>query len=73
MEPIVYGIKKKYKACMDVERINYHDWTPWHELIAPLASPEFALLDEGNNILHRWFGVIEEDEFAAVLDPLCRG
>ncbi|WKZ48231.1 MAG: hypothetical protein QY306_02545 [Anaerolineales bacterium] len=73
MEPIVYGIKKRYSSCMKVERVNYHDWTSWHELIGPLASPEFALLDNGKNILYRWFGVIAEDDFAAVLDPLCRG
>lgn len=73
MEPIVNGIKKRYSACMEVEHVNYHDWTAWHELVAPLASPEFALLDNDKKILYRWFGVIAEEDFAAVLDPLCRG
>lgn len=73
MDPIVNGIKKKYNQCMEVERANYHQHTPWHELIFPLASPEFALLDSSLNIIYRWFGVIEEEEFSVVLDPLCIG
>ena len=73
MIPIVNGLKKKYAACLQLERVNFHERTPWHELIYPLASPEFALLDSSKQILHRWFGVVEEEEFAAVLDPLCRG
>ena len=73
MDPIVNGIKKKYTHCMEVERANYHQHTPWHELIFPLASPEFALLDSSLNIIYRWFGVIEEEEFSVVLDPLCIG
>jgi hypothetical protein len=36
-----------------------------------VGSPEFALLDSSKTLLHRWFGVVEKEEFAAVLDPLC--
>ena len=71
MESIVHGLKKKYAGCMKLERVNFHEWTSWHELIIPLASPEFALLDASKQIIYRWFGVVEEEEFAAVLDPLC--
>ena len=71
MDPIVNGIKKKYSQCMSVERVNYHEHTPWHDLIGPLASPEFALLNSSETLLYRWFGVIEAEEFSAVLDPLC--
>ena len=71
MEPIVYGLKNKYASCMTLERVNFHQWTLWHELINPLATPEFALLDSSKQVLHRWFGFTEEDEFAALLDPLC--
>ena len=71
MIPIVNGLKKKYAACIKLERVNFHEQTPWHELIYPLASPEFVLLDASKQILHRWFGVVEEEEFADVLDPLC--
>jgi len=73
MDPIVNGIKKKYSQCMEVVRANYHQHTSWHELIFPLASPEFALLDSSLNILYRWFGVIEAEEFSVVIDPLCNG
>ena len=73
MEPIVYEVKKQYKNCIQVERVNYHVWTSWHELIAPLVSPEFALLDGQKNILHRWFGVIEKVGFTEILNSLCRG
>jgi len=72
MDPIVNGIKKKYSQCMQVERVNYHQHSPWHDLIYPLAAPEFALLNSSKNVLYRWFGVIEEQEFTAVIDPLCR-
>ena len=71
MIPIVNGLKKKYAACMKLERVNFHERTSWHELISPLASPEFALLDSSKQILQRWLGVVEEEEFTAVLDPLC--
>ena len=71
MEPIVNGIQKKYKHCMKLERVNYHSSTAWHELLSPIGSPEFALLDSSKNTLYRWFGVITAEEFSAVLDPLC--
>ena len=71
MDPIVHGLKRKYASCMTLERVNFHEWTSWHELIFPLASPEFALLDSSKQVLHRWFGVIEEEEFSVLLDPLC--
>jgi hypothetical protein len=73
MRPIVNGIKKEYKSCIkQVERVNFHDKTSWHELIIPVGPPEFALLDENNIILYRWVGYTEKQEFAAVLDPLCK-
>lgn len=71
MDPIVNGIKKKYASCMKLVRVNFHDHTPWHDLLYPFSSPEFALLDSSKNILYRWFGVTEEKEFAQILDPLC--
>jgi hypothetical protein len=71
MDPIVHGIKEKYSQCMQMEQVNYHQHTPWHDLIYPLAAPEFALLDSSNEVLHRWFGVTDEEEFSAVIDPLC--
>ena len=73
MEPIVNGIKKKYASCMKVERVNFHDHTPWHDLLFPIGSPEFALLDSSKQILHRWFGVTGVEEFTDLLDPLCTG
>ena len=73
MDPIVHGIKNKFSACIKLERVNFHDRTPWHDLLAPLASPEFALLDSQNTILYRWFGAVAEEEFTAVLNPLCGG
>jgi len=71
MDPIVHGLTEKYKQCMQVERANFHQHTPWHDLIYPLAAPEFALLDPSMNVLYRWFGVVEEEEFSVVIDPLC--
>ena len=71
MDPIVNGIKKEYAGCMKVERVNYHKWSEWHELLFPIGSPEFDLLDSSQAVIHRWFGVVEKEEFSAVLDPLC--
>jgi hypothetical protein len=73
MDPIVNGLKKRYKHCMKLERVNYHDWTTWHDLLFPLGSPEFALLDSAKQLIYRWFGVISVEEFSEVLDPLCFG
>jgi hypothetical protein len=71
MEPIVYGIKKKYASCMKVERVNFHEWTTWHDLLLPMVSPEFDLLSGSKEVIHRWIGVTDEEEFHAVLEPLC--
>ena len=71
MEPIVNGIKKEYAGCMKVERVNFHAWSSWHDLLLPLVSPEFDLLDSSQAVIHRWFGVVEKEEFTAILDPLC--
>lgn len=71
MEPIVSGIKKKYASCMKLVRVNFHDHTPWHDLLYPFGSPEFALLDTSKTVIYRWFGVVEATDFAKVLDPLC--
>ena len=71
MVPIVNGIRKKYSGCMKLERVNFHDRTAWHELLNPFGSPEFVLLDSSRNVLYRWFGGTEEEEFAEVLIPLC--
>ncbi|MEP7136508.1 MAG: hypothetical protein ABI904_16385 [Chloroflexota bacterium] len=71
MDPIVNGLKKKYKHCMKLERVNYHVWTAWHDLLFPIGSPEFALLDSSKKVLYRWVGVVPEEEFSVVLDPLC--
>ena len=73
MQPIVNGIKKQYRACLKVERVNFHAKTQWHELIVPVGSPEFALLDSSENIMYRWFGFTEKEEFAEVLSSLCGG
>ena len=67
------GLKKKYNHCMKLDRVNFHAITPWHDLLFPIGSPEFALLDSSKQVLYRWFGVVPADEFSAVLDPLCFG
>jgi hypothetical protein len=73
MQPIVNGLKKQYRACLKVERVNFHAETAWHEMIAPIGSPEFALLDSSGNIMDRWIGFTEKEEFVEVLSPLCGG
>ena len=71
MQPIVNGLKKKYSDCMKVERVNFHERTSWHELLSPVGSPEFNLLSSSNEVIHRWFGITDAEEFTAVIDPLC--
>ena len=71
MDPIVNGIQKKYRGCIKLERVNFHRESPWHDLIFPIGSPEFALLTPSKEIIYRWFGVTEPEEFAEILDPLC--
>jgi hypothetical protein len=56
---------------MKVERVNFHKWSSWHELLSPVGSPEFDLLDSSQKILYRWFGVVDKEEFTAILKPLC--
>jgi hypothetical protein len=71
MDPIVNGLKKKYSYCLKLERVNYHEHTPWHDLLFPIGSPEFALLDSSKKVLYHWFGVIPTEDFSVILDPLC--
>ena len=71
MEPIVHGLKEKYSSCMSMTRVNFHARSAWQELLSPIGTPEFVLLDSSKEIIYRWFGVTEANEFAAVLDPLC--
>jgi hypothetical protein len=71
MEPIVHGLKEKYSACMEMNRVNFHANSTWRELLSPIGTPEFVLLDSAREVLYRWFGFTEAEEFAAVLDPLC--
>jgi hypothetical protein len=72
MVPIVYGLEDKYSSCMDMERVNFHGRTKWRELLSPIGTPEFVLLKSSKEIVYRWFGFTEAEEFATVLDPLCR-
>ena len=71
MDPIVNGIQKKYRGCIKLERVNYHKESPWHELLFPVGSPEFALLSSAKEVIYRWFGVTTPEEFAEILNPLC--
>jgi hypothetical protein len=71
MQPIVNGIREQYMSCIKVKKVNFHAESRWHELIGPIGSPEFALLDENKDILYRWIGLTEKEEFEAVLGPLC--
>ena len=71
MEPIVYGLKDKYSSCMDMHRVNFHAKSAWQELLFPIGTPEFVLLNSSEEIIYRWFGITEEKEFTVVIDPLC--
>lgn len=73
MDPIVDGIRKRYQGCIKLERVNYHKESPWHELLFPIGSPEFDLLDSSKEVIYRWFGVTEPEEFTDIIDPLCSG
>jgi hypothetical protein len=73
MRPIVDGLEKQYRSCMKVQRVPYHTDSHWSELIGPIGTPEFALIDANENILYRWVGFTEKVEFTEVLDPVCKG
>jgi thioredoxin-related protein len=71
MQPIVNGIKKEFGACLHLEKVNLHSETQWHVLLSPIGTPEFALLDSSGNIIYRWIGFTEKEEFVEVMKPLC--
>jgi hypothetical protein len=71
MQPIVNGIKKEFKACAQFEKANFHTESKWSILISPIGTPEFTLLDSSMNILYRWVGFTEKNEFVEVMKPLC--
>jgi hypothetical protein len=72
MEPIVHGLRRQYSGCFEYERVNFHVDSEWHHLIGPLATPEFALLDDSGQVIQRWFGVTEQEQFDELLRPLCK-
>ena len=45
MQPIVDGIRKTYSSCLLITRVNFHSHSNWADLIGPVGTPEFALLD----------------------------
>lgn len=71
MRPIVDGIEKQYRSCLKVDRVPYHTQSHWSDLIGPIGTPEFALLDPSENILYRWVGFTEKEEFTEVLTSFC--
>ncbi len=71
MQPIVNGIKKEFKACLRLERVNLRSETQWHVLLSPIGTPEFALLDSSDQIIYRWIGFTEKEQFVEVMKPLC--
>jgi thioredoxin-related protein len=71
MQPIVNGIKKEFKACLHLERVNLSSETQWHVLLSPIGTPEFALLDSSDQIIYRWIGFTEKEQFVEVMKPLC--
>ena len=71
MRPIVDGLEKQYRSCMKTQRASFHTKSHWSDLIGPIGTPEFALLDSNENILYRWVGFTEKEEFTAILSPLC--
>jgi hypothetical protein len=73
MEPIVHGLEDKYSSCMSMQRVNFHSKSAWGEALSPIGTPEFVLLYSSEEIIYRWFGVTEAEEFAAVLNSLCGG
>ncbi len=58
---------------MQFEDVFFHTESHWSDLIGPIGTPEFALLDKSETILYRWIGLTEKEEFTAILDPLCKG
>ena len=54
-----------------MERVNFNSKTRWHELIGPIGSPEFVLLDSSNQIIYRWIGLTEKEEFPQVMNSVC--
>ena len=60
------GLSKLHHA----RACNFHARTSWSEMIAPMGSPEFALLDLSGKTLYRWFGIVERSEFD---DSDCNG
>lgn len=72
VEPIVHGLKETYGNCMSMSRVDFHARSEWTDLLSPIGTPEFVLLDSHKQVIYRWFGYTTEAEFAAVIDPLCR-
>ena len=67
MEPVVNRLKKDYRNCITLERVNFHapDLVERNDRTNGFAG--ICLLDSSGKILYRWFGVVERSEFDDVM------
>ena len=71
MQPIVHGLKDRYRACVRFERVSILDNSLLKQTLRQFGTPEFFFLDADGQVVYRWIGLTSAPEFEAVLQPNC--
>ena len=67
MAPIVHGLEAEYYGQVLFTFLDANDpaTTEFQRTLGFAYHPEFYLLDGEGNILQKWFGYVDEEEFQA--------
>jgi hypothetical protein len=65
MRPIVHGLEAKYAAKIDFIYLDIDDpaTEPIRRNLGFRYQPEFYLVDDRGNVIHRWLGYAEAPSF----------
>jgi len=70
MAPIVHGLEAEYYSRVQFVFLDADDpaTTDFQRQFGFRVQPEFYLLDGQGEVLYRWFGYVETDNFRSVFD-----
>jgi len=70
MAPVVHGLEAEYYGRIKFNYLDIDDQRnqKFMRALGALTRAEFYLVDGDGNILHRWFGYTQADDFRAEFD-----
>ncbi len=70
MAPIVHGLEAEYHGRILFTYLDAGDpaTDDFQRTLGFAVQPEFHLLDGEGNVLYRWFGYVEAEEFRSIFE-----